>query len=548
MPIPWLHADTIVRGGRVWTGPGSLGPDAPTAVAIHDARILAVGDDATVSALAGPATRIVEAEGRRVVPGLIDSHLHLVRAGLTWSVSVDWSGARSLREALAAVADRVAATPPGAWVRVVGGWGPGQFDEGRMPTVAELDAISDDHPIYVQYLYESALVNRAGRRAIGMVRGADDPPGGSFDRGPDGEPTGVCRGVGAFSACLAAAGRPDHEAQVASTAELMRRLNRCGITGVIDPGGMGMTPESYRPIHELWRRGGMTVRTRLYLMPRTPGAERQEVLDDIRRLHPGFGDDWLRLVGAGEMVSFGFFDLEGVRPFEVTDEGAALLEELLEELLGAGWSIHLHAVMTRTITRMLDVIERVLARVPIDPARVRVSLAHIEPITDDDLDRMARLGIGAGIQDRMVLRAADSAEVWGEDVVRRSPPLRGMLDRGIVVGGGTDATAVSSYDPWRSLWWLVTGRTQDGGPVRDPRWNMTREEALTAYTSGSAWLSLDEHRRGRIEPGMLADLAILTDDYFEVSEDDIPAIESFVTIVGGDVVHAAPDADIPTDR
>lgn len=540
------YASTIVRGGRVWAGAGTEG-DA-TAVAVRDGRIIAVGDDATVSVLAGPSTRFIDAGGRRVVPGLIDSHIHMVRAGLTWNQNVDWSGMRSLAEALAAVAARVAATPPGTWVCVVGGWGPGQFVEGRMPTVAELDAISSDHPIFVQYLYESAIVNRAGREAIGIVRGAPDPERGTFERDADGEPTGFCQGVGAFHACIAAAGRPDFATQVEWTAAIMRRLNRCGITGVIDPGGMGMAPEAYRPLYELWRRGGMTVRTRLFLMPQGAGLERDQVRDNIRHLHPGFGDDWLRLTGAGEMVSFGFFDLEGVRPFEVTDDAADVLEELLEELITAGWSIHLHAVMTPTITRMLDVFEKVLGRTTVDPDRVRISMAHIEPITDADMDRMARLGIGAGIQDRMVLRAGDSARVWGEHVVRRSPPLRGFLDRGIVIGGGTDATAVSPYDPWRSLWWLVTGRTLDDGPARDPQWNLTREEALTAYTSGSAWLSVDERSRGRLEPGMLADLVVLTKDYFTVDEDDIPGIESWVTMVGGDVVHAASDSGITLDR
>ncbi|MGA1781597.1 MAG: amidohydrolase family protein, partial [Planctomycetota bacterium] len=385
------------------------------------------------------------------------------------------------------------------WVCVVGGWGPGQFAERRMPTVEEIEAISDDHPIFVQYLYESAIVNSVGLAAIGMAKDVADPERGWFERDDDGSPTGFCRGVGAFMACIGAAGRPDFETQVAWTAAIMARFNRLGITGVIDPGGMGMSPESYRPIFELWRRGAMTVRTRLYLMPQRPGVEREQIAENIKHLHPGFGDQWLRLTGAGEMVSYGFFDLEGVQPFEVTDEGAALLGELLEDLLRAGWSIHLHAVLRATITRMLDVIEEVLGRIEIDQDRVRISLAHIEPITDEDLDRMARLGIGAGIQDRMLFRAKDSADFWGEDVLRRSPPLRGFIDRGIPVGGGTDATAVSPYNPWQSIWWLVTGKTLDDGPPRDPQWNLTREEALSAYTEGSAWLSLDEKERGRLD-------------------------------------------------
>ncbi len=541
-----LAADTIVRNGLLWTGAGMTG--APTALAIRDGRILAVGSDEDVTDLTGPDTRVIDAQGRRVIPGLIDSHIHMVRAGLTWNQNVDWSAVRSIEEGLAAIAAKVASTPPGTWVSVVGGWGPGQFAEKRMPTVAEIDALSDDHPIYVQYLYESAIVNRVGREAIGIVKGAEDPARGMFERDADGEPTGFCMGVGAFQACVMAAGRPDFATQVEWTAAIMRRFNRLGITGVIDPGGMGMSPESYRPLYELWRRGGMTVRTRLYLMPQVAGQEREQIRDNIKHLHPGFGDEWLRLTGAGEMVSYGFFDLEGVRPFEVTDEGADLLEEMLEELLNAGWSIHLHAVLTATVSRMLDVIEKVLSRVTLDPDRVRISMAHIEPITDADMDRMARLGVGAGIQDRMLFRAKDSADFWGEDVVRRSPPLKGFLDRGIVVGGGTDATAVSPYNPWQSLWWLVTGRTLDDGPARDEQWNMTREEALTAYTTGSAWLSLDERTRGRLEPGMLADLVVLSDDYFAVDEDAISEIEAHLTMVDGVVVHAADSSGVTVDR
>ncbi|MGA1077469.1 MAG: amidohydrolase [Nitriliruptoraceae bacterium] len=539
-----ILADCIVVNSRIWRGSG--GADGATAIAIHDERIVQIGSDADVLTLRGPGTTVIDAGGRRVIPGLIDSHIHMVRAGLTWNQNVDWSGMRSIAEGLDAIRAKVDATPPGTWVCVVGGWGPGQFTERRMPTIEEIRSISDDHPIFVQYLYESAVVNAAGLAAIGITAETPDPARGWFERDDSGAPTGFCRGVGAFMACIGAAGRPDFETQIEWTAAIMARFNRLGITGVVDPGGMGMSPEAYRPLFELWRRGGMTVRTRLYLMPQGAGLEREQIAANIKHLHPGFGDTWLRLTGAGEMVSYGFFDLEGVQPFEVTDEGADLLRELLEDLLRAGWSIHLHAVLRATITRMLDVIEDVLSRISIDPDRVRISLAHIEPITDQDLDRMARLGIGAGIQDRMLFRAKDSAEFWGEDVLRRSPPLRGFLDRGIPVGGGTDATAVSPYNPWQSIWWLVTGRTLDDGPPRDERWNLTREEALSAYTEGSAWLSLDEKERGRLDVGLLGDLVILSEDYFEVDEDAIAGIEADATVVGGRLVHAVSAVTVET--
>lgn len=526
------RADSVIVNGRVWAG---VGLPEIEAVAIRGDRIAAVGTSDEMRDYAGNGARVFDARGRRVVPGLIDSHIHMVRAGLTWNQTIDWSGVSTLHEAMEMIRAQVESTPPGTWVSVVGGWGPGQFSEGRGPSVDELTALSDDHPIYVQYLYESAVMNEAALAAIGIDAKASDPDRGWFERTADGTPTGYCMGVGAFQMCLGAAGRPDFETQVEWTAAMMRRLNRCGMTGVIDPGGMGLGPEAYRPLYELWRRREMTIRTRMYMMVQGAGNERAQMADFLKFLHPGFGDEWLRLTGAGEIVSYGFMDLEGVRPFEVTAEGSQLLTDLLIDLFRAGWSVHLHAVMRDTITEMLNAIERAVAIAPADG--VRLSLAHAEPITDADLDRVQKLGMGIGIQDRMVFRAKDSAEVWGEEILRRSPPLRGMLDRGIPIGGGTDATVVSPYDPWRSLWWLVTGHTLDGGPPRDPEWNITREEAMHAYTSGSAWFSLDEGSRGRIEPGMLADIAVLNADFFSVAEEEIPTIEADMTMVGGDVVH-----------
>jgi len=528
------NADTIIKNAKIWAS--AENPDAQ-AIAISGSTILAIGSERDIEALAGPDTTVIDAASRRVIPGLIDSHIHMLRAGLTWNQHLDWSGIKSLAEGLDMISAMAAEKPEGTWICVVGGWGPGQFLEGRGPSAEELTALAPGHPVYVQYLYESAVLNEAALKAAGITSESEDPPRGSFERGPDGEPTGLCRGVGAFQLCLGLAGRPDFETQVQWTAAMMRRLNRLGLVGVIDPGGMGMPPEAYRPVYELWRRQEMTIRTRIYMMVQGAGNERVQMGEFIKYLHPGFGDDWLRLTGAGEIVSYGFMDLEGVQPFQVTQEGSQLLEELLIDLINAGWSVHLHAVLRETITAMLDAIERAVAVAPAD--KVRISLAHAEPISDHDLDRVRDLGMGIAIQDRMVFRAQDSSDFWGEEILRRSPPLREMLNRGIPVGGGTDATAVSPYDPWRSLWWLVTGKTLDSGPVRDADQNLTREEALSAYTVGSAWFSLDETSRGKLEPGMLADLAILSADYFEVDVDEIPNITAEATMVGGKFVYTS---------
>ncbi|MDA9016746.1 amidohydrolase [Candidatus Nanopelagicales bacterium] len=530
-----MHSDkTIIRNAKIWTG---FEQPQVSSIGILGNRVTAVGSDADLADFADASTKIIDAQGKRIIPGLIDSHIHMIRAGLTWNQHLDWSGIKSLAQGMEMISEMASEKPAGTWICVVGGWGPGQFSEGRGPTAEELTNLAPNHPVFVQYLYESAVLNESALSAAGVTSESKDPDRGTFERDSQGQPTGVCRGVGAFALCLGLAGRPDFDTQVEWTAAMMRRLNRLGLVGVIDPGGMGMSPEAYRPIYELWRRQEMTIRTRIYMMVQGAGNERVQMREFMKYLHPGFGDDWLKLTGAGEIVSYGFMDLEGVNPFTVTQEGSELLEELLVELIEAGWSVHLHAVLRETITAMLDAIERAVKKAPAD--NVRISLAHAEPITNADLDRVKNLGMGIAIQDRMVFRAKDSADFWGEEILRRSPPLREMLNRGIPVGGGTDATAVSPYDPWRSLWWLVTGKTLDPGPERDADQNLTREEALAAYTSGSAWFSHDEAIRGTLQPGMLADLAILSADYFEVNEEEIPNITAEATMVDGKFVYVS---------
>lgn len=529
--------DLLLTNGRVHTGVEGAAP--AEAVAITANRVVAVGSAQQLSDRVDADTTVRDVGGRRVIPGLIDSHLHFGRAGLTWDQQVDWSDVTSLEQGLAAIEQAAAQQPPGTWIPVLGGWHPHVFPEGRGPTPEELTEVAPDHPAYVQLLYESAVLNGAGLETVGIDADTPDPPGGSFDRDDHGHPTGHLRGVGAFGRVVATIGRPGFEDQIASLRSFARRLNELGLTGVIDPGGMGMDPTAYRALHELRQRDELTLRTSLYLMPSQGGGEVEQLEGYVKHLFPGFGDEFLKVVGMGEILHFGCTDLEGVGPFEISEEARAELLEITLLAVRNRWPVHLHAVLPSTIDTVLSVWEEAAAQVPRGEARF--SLAHAEPISDRDLDRVAALAAGIAVQDRMVFRGADSAEFWGEEIFRRSPPLRSILDRGIPLGAGTDATVVSPYDPWRSLWWLVTGRSLDGGRPRDPSQCLTREEALRAYTQGSAWFSYDEDDRGTLEPGKLADVAVLSADYLEVADEDIPAITSVLTVVDGRIVHDALD-------
>ena len=527
------HDDELVLvAGRVWTGAGEA-----SGLAVAGGRIAAVGDEDTARAAVGPGARVVDLGGRTVVPGLVDSHIHLMRGGLTWNQEVRWADVPSLAAGMDMIRARAATTPPGTWIAVVGGWHPGQFAEGRGPTRADLDAAAPDHPAYVQRNFEEAVLNTAALEAAGFAASTEDPPMAMVERGDDGAPTGWVRGIGAFRAALGVMGMPDAADRLEGTRAMLRELNRLGLTGAIDPGGFGVVPEMYGPLFELWRRGERGFRTRLLVVPSTPGQELDELAQWARFIHPGFGDDYLSYLGFGEIVSFCAHDMEGVRPHHIDAGCADRVYEASKLAAARGFAVHIHAILDESVSAVLDAWERVNEEFPVRD--LRFALVHADAISPRNLQRVRDLGVGIAVQDRLVFRAADSLALWGEETLAQAPPLGSMLAAGIPVGAGTDATVVSSHNPWRSLWWLVTGGSYDGAPPRAAEHRLSREQALRLYTAGSVWFSFEEDRRGTLEPGKWADLAVLSADYFAVPEDQIPGITSVLTMVGGRVVHAA---------
>lgn len=524
-----MQRDRVLTDARIWTGRRHV-----EAIAIRDGRILAAGDADDVTAAADRRAEVVDLGGRRAIPGLIDSHVHFVRASLSWDDLVRWDDhVDTLAEGLRRVADAAEGAAPGTWIRVLGGWHPGQFAEGRGPTRAELDAAAPDNPAYVQLLYEEAMLNS---EAVRLALGDEDPPGGWVERDADGRPTGLVRGPGAFQSVLGHVPTPTVERRRASIRSAIADFHASGLTTVVDPGGFGVTPGSYGPLFDVWRAGELSLRCRLYLVPATRGDEVREIREWVRYIQPGFGDDALRYVGMGEILTFGCHDLEGLHGFTVTEDAKDDLREIVRTLAAAGWNVHMHSVLDDTTSDILDVWEEVDREMGL---RGRYSLGHVEPVSARNLDRIAALGAGIGIQNRMMFRAADSDAAWGGGVIGHAPPLRDILDRDIPMGGGTDATVVSPFDPWRSIWWFVTGRSVDGAPPRDPRHRLGVEEALAAYTTGSAWIAMEEDRLGRLEPGMLADVAVLDTDPFSVDPDGLGSVRADLTLVGGEVVHAA---------
>jgi predicted amidohydrolase YtcJ len=198
-----VSADTVYVNGAVWAGNDAAVQGGPTAVAVARGRVVALGDDREIRRWGGLGCAVVDLGGRRVVPGLIDGHIHAVRAGATWDHELHWTGLPDVHSALASIADAAARFRPGEWIRAVGGWHPTQFSEGRAPTREELDSVCADRPVYIQALYDHAVLNTEALRRTGIDQLVGDPPGGSIERDADGRPTGRISGLGAFSLCLA---------------------------------------------------------------------------------------------------------------------------------------------------------------------------------------------------------------------------------------------------------------------------------------------------------------------------------------------------------
>lgn len=539
MALP--DADLILHNGAFATlDPSNPGADA---VAIRDGKFLVVGTVREVMAVRGASTRVVDLGGRRAIPGLNDSHLHLIRGGLNYNLELRWDGVPSLAEALRMLRAQALRTPAPQWVRVVGGWSEFQFAERRMPTLAEINAAAPETPVLILHLYDRALLNAAALRAVGYSKDTPDPPGGEIQRDARGNPTGalIARpNATILYATLARGPKLPPEYQLNSTRHFMRELNRLGVTSVIDAGGGYQNyPDDYAIIEDLHRRGEMTVRVAYNLFTQRPGGEFEDFSKWVGMTKPGAGSDFYRMNGAGEMLAFSAADFEDfLEPRPDLDPGMEQnLQRVVRLLVEHRWPFRLHATYDESISRFLDVFEAVDRDVPF--AGLRWFFDHAETATERSLERIRALGGGIAVQHRMAFQGEYFVDRYGAEAAAHTPPVAQMLGMGIPVGAGTDATRVASYNPWVSLAWLVTGRTV-GGLALYPKSNrLDRATALRLYTRGSAWMSGEEGAKGRIAAGQLADLAVLSADYFAVPDSEIRDIESVLTVVGGKVVHGA---------
>ncbi|PVM92416.1 amidohydrolase [Caulobacter radicis] len=535
--------DLILRNGRFTTL--DRGNPNAEAVAVTEGRFSAVGTETEVMALAGPDTRVVDLKGRRVLPGLIDNHLHIIRGGLNFNMELRWDGVRSLADAMNMLKHQVAVTPPPQWVRVVGGFTEHQFVEKRLPTIEELNAVAPDTPVFILHLYDRALLNAAALRVIGYDRDTPEPPGGQIIRDSQGNPTGLLLAkpnAQILYATLAKGPKLPFDYQVNSTRHFMRELNRLGVTGAIDAGGGFQNyPDDYEVIQKLADENQLTIRLAYNLFTQKPKGEKDDFLNWTKTSKYKQGDDYFRHNGAGEMLVFSAADFEDFRQPrpDMPPQMEGELEEVVTILAQNRWPWRMHATYDETIDRALDVFEKVNKDVPLEG--LNWFFDHAETISEKSIDRIAALGGGVAVQHRMAYQGEYFLERYGPAAAEATPPIAKMLEKGLKVSAGTDATRVASYNPWVSLAWMITGKTVGGTRLYSQRNCLDRESALRMWTENVTWFSNEEGKKGRIVEGQLADLIVPDRDFFGVPEDEIADMSSDLTMVGGKIVYGAGD-------
>ncbi len=535
------QADVVLVNGRIATQDERR--SLVSAVAIKDGRVLATGDDAAMMRLRGAGTQVIDLRRRTAIPGINDSHSHPIRGGLYYNLELRWDGVPSLADALRMLREQAQRTPPNHWVRVVGGWSEFQFAERRMPTLDEINAAAPDTPVFVLHVYAQALLNRAALRAVGYTKDTPNPPGGEIQKDAAGNPTGLLLArPNAFIlySTLAKGPKLAYDEQVNSTRHFMRELNRLGVTSVIDAGGGFQNyPQDYQVITAVHQQGLSTVRLAANLFTQRPGQELDDFAAWAKSVKPGQGDDMFRINGAGEMLVYSAADFEDF--LEPRPDMAPRMEQDLERVVRLlaenRWPFRLHATYDETIGRALDVYEKVNRDVPFKG--LNWFFDHAETISPRNIDRIAALGGGIAVQHRMAYQGEHFIERYGKTKAANSPPVRRMITSGIPVGAGTDATRVASYNPFVTLYWLTTGKTLGGTSMYPAESRLDRMEALRLMTVGSSWFSNESGKKGALVPGQLADVAVLSSDYFSIAEEEIKSLESVLTLVGGRVVYAA---------
>lgn len=507
-------------------------------------RTLAAGDDAEMRTLAGPLTETLDLRGRTVLPGFIDAHTHLLGYAMG-RLEVDLRDVRSEDEAVARVKERVERTPEGNWV-VGHSWNKNLWPGGAFPTRHSLDAIAPRHPVALHdHSYHAMWVNSEALRRAGITRETPDPLPGRIGREASGEPDGMLY-EDATALIEAIAVPPDDDTLLAELRRVLAELRARGVTGIHNIEG----DRSLRLLQRLHREGDLSTRVLLYV-------PRQTLPDALRLgIEAGFGDDFLRFAGIKLFMdgALGAQTAAMLDPYEGRPDYTGLLTltadetaRTVAEAAAGGIGVAIHAIGDRAVRSALDGIEAYLRQqstaaasgaAPQPHTARRFRLEHVQLAAENDIARMARLGVTASVQPFHAVVDRDTAERhWGARY-KRAYAYQTLRQAGIPLALGSDVP-VDTCDPLRILQAAVT-RNDDQTPDRAP-WlpdqALTVSEALYAYTAGAAAAGGQQAHQGTLAPSRLADLVVLAEDIFAMPGERLASLEVAATLVGGEVVH-----------
>jgi predicted amidohydrolase YtcJ len=524
-------ADAVLFNGKILTVDRDF--SVREALAIGHGQVLATGTNAAMKKLAGEKAKLIDLGGRTVIPGLTDGHIHGIRAALTFGTEVNWIGVPTLKQALDKVREAAKTQQPGSWIVVAGGWTEEQFSEKRRPTPREVTEAAPNNPVYIQHLYDWLLLTPKAMDALNIHTDADVTPGGKLELDGDNKPSGVVTGNGnTLGKIFDHLPKPTMAQQVDGSRKFFSEMNSLGITGIVDGGGVSMYPANYQAVFKLWHDRQLTVRVAYHLCAPKPGSELADLQNLTQLLPQGFGDPMLHFNGPGEILIWADWT-DG----DITPDGKAKLAELLRWAASKGYTIQLHWNPDRTVHDLLDVVEDIARDYPVRD--LRWTVLHLYNASEDNLKRMKALGLIWGVQDGPYFGGERLQRDEGVEKALALPPIATALRLGLMVAGGTDAHRVSSYNPFVSLQWYLDGTTIGGVKTRGDAEAPSRRQALEMYTRNSAFMANDDDKRGTLEPGKFADLAVLSSDYLTAPVGEIGKIRSVLTMVGGKVVYAS---------
>ena len=526
-------ADLILSNGKIITVDDRF--TIAQAVAIRGDRILSVGSNQDVNRFAGPNTRRIDLQGRAVIPGLIDNHMHLLRAASTWLREARFDGVESRKQAIELLRARAKAEGPGEWIYNIGGWAHQQFaDDPRPFTREELDQILPDNPVALQESYYQVFLNSRALHLLGIEANAPDPPDfvkGSILRDGAGRPTGVIKGdIPATRSVASRLPKVAPDKLESSAAALVKDMNRAGLTSFGVPG----CDSDVLQIFEKWKaQNRLSVRISCIggIGAGTP-AQVDRSVQQIAGMKLFQGDDYIDNVAFGESVYSPLHDPMFALKSDPKPDQLDQWRRIALEIARAGLPLHVHAELHDTIDAFLDQIEAVNKEHPIK--NLRWVFAHVNQINAPQLERMKKLGMYAAVNPWAVINGGIMHEGFG-DAAYDMPPLSTIQNSGIIWGLGSDGSAANQYLPFTTLYFAVTGKMAGGAKVI--RQTISREDALIAYTRKNANFVFEENNLGSIQPGKLADLVVLDRDYLTVPADQIKNIKPVLTMVGGRIVY-----------